>query len=228
MRRPRAVWLAAGTCLCIALPACGPRERVNARCEWTGDSGGALDLSRSEDWQHLVTDAQLAEDLAVRYADAAEARGIGRRERARCMGTLMATIRARHGVTEAGLQRARAHRDPTFDRAVLASFLVLFTIGGCLACGMVCRRYVADPRVVRVSAAALTTLAAGALAVPLSSQWITAWELVRVGNDHLSASRAAKMPAEPLEAIAIAGVVVFSITALLSERRARRSDPHGS
>lgn len=226
MRRPRTVRLVACVCACLSISACGARDRVNARCEWTGDSGAALDLSRAEDWQHLVVDAQLAEDLAIRYDDALEAHGIGGPMAARCRATLGAAIRARHGVTDADVQRARAHRNPAFDRAVLASFLVLFTIGGSLACRVVCRRYVDDPPVVRVAAAALTTLAAGALAVPLSSLWITTWELVRIGNDHL-ASRVAKMPAEPLAAIGVAAVLVFSLVALTSERQARRSDPVG-
>ena len=176
-----------------------------------------MDLSDAADWQHLVADAQLAEDLAIRYADAEEARGVSRGVRARCMGILLTTIRARHGVTDVDVQRARAQRSPAFDRAVLGSFVLLFAAAAWLACSLAARRFLSDPPIVRVAAAGLTALAAGGLAVPLSSLWIATWEMVRVGNDHLSASRAAKMPTEPLEAIGIAAVLVFSLAALRAE-----------
>lgn len=212
MRRWRAVWLGAGVCACLWLPACAPRDRVNARCEWTGDSAEALDLSRTGDWRHLVADAQLAEDLAIRYDDAEEARGNRDNVGARCLATLVATIGTRHGVTGADVHRARAHRDAEFDRAVLGSFVALFAVVVWLGCRIAWRRYVPDPPVVRIAAAALAALAASALAVPLSSLWIVTWEMVRVGNDHLSAARAAKPPTEPLEAIVMAGVLAFSLT----------------
>ncbi len=222
MRKPL-VWQRAAVCACLWLAACSARDRVNARCEWTGDTGAALDLSRTDDWQHLVADAQLAEDLAIRFDDAEEARGYRHNVGARCLTTLVATIRDRHGVTGADIQRARAYRDPRFDRAVRASFLALFGGALWLGCLWTFRRYVHEPPVVRAGAMAFVAFAASALAVPLSSLWIATWEMVRVGNDHLSGARAARLPEEPIEAVAITGLLVAFACALQSRRRARRS-----
>lgn len=198
----------------VLLASCGPRDRVNGRCEWNGDTGGVLNLSRPDDWRHLVADAQLAEDLAIRYDGVLEARGISGPQGARCLVSLVAAICARHGVTDADVQRARAHRNAGFDRAVVVSFLVLFGIAAALACRRLSSRYAQDGRAVRLGAAAIVSFAASALAVPLSSLWIVTWEMIRVGNDHLSAARAATPPAEPIAAIAGAGLIVFSIVAL--------------
>ena len=84
------------------------------------------------------------------------------------------------------------------------------------------RLTVASRCVSSMAAAALVALAASALAVPLSSLWIATWEMVRVGNDHLSAARAAKPPSEPLEAIVVAGVLAFSLTTVRAWHRAGR------
>lgn len=170
-----------------------------------------------------MADAQLAEDLAIRYDDAEEARGIGGPVGAHCLASLVTIIRVRHGVTEVDVKRARAHRNAGFDRAVLGSFVVLFTIATGFACRMTHRCYLTDPPGIRMGAAALVALAAGALAVPLSGLWIVTWELVRVGNDHLSAARAAKMPGEPVLAILMAAVLALSLVALGGERSARRA-----
>jgi hypothetical protein len=215
---PVVLWAA-----CVLLSACGPRDRINARCDWTGDAGGALHLSEQADWQHLVADAQLAEDLAIRYDDAEEARGIFGPVGAQCLTTLLTIIRTRHGVTEVDVARARAHRNAGFDRAVLGFFVVSFAMATGFGCRMAHRRYLADSPGVRIGAAALVALAAGVIALPLSGLWIVTWELVRVGNDHLSAARAAKMPGEPVQAILVAVVLGFSFAALGGERSARRA-----
>jgi hypothetical protein len=142
---------------------------------------------------------------------------------AQCLATLVTTIRLRHGVTEVDVKRARAQRNAGFDRAVLGFFVVLLAIATGFACRMTHRRYLTDPRGVRIGAAALVALAIGVLAVPLSSLWIVTWEMVRVGNDHLSGARAAKMPGEPVLAILVAAVLALSLAALDGERSARRA-----
>jgi hypothetical protein len=51
------------TCACGIAP-----ERVNTGCVWTSDAARPLDLTRRTDDDHLLTDAAVAEDLAIRYA----------------------------------------------------------------------------------------------------------------------------------------------------------------
>src|SRR5881397_3483428 len=51
-------------------PGCLDRGRVNKGCQWTGDSAFPIDWQNTAHRRHLIADAQLAEDLAIRYADA--------------------------------------------------------------------------------------------------------------------------------------------------------------
>src|SRR5258706_9480862 len=63
--------------LLVAVPGGIDRSRVNANCEWTGDSSFPIDQQNTAHQQHLVADAQLAEELAIRYADAEHKRLFG-------------------------------------------------------------------------------------------------------------------------------------------------------
>jgi hypothetical protein len=54
----------------VSCPGCIERDRVNANCEWKSDTSFPIDPQNPAHQQHLVKDAQLAEDLAIRYADA--------------------------------------------------------------------------------------------------------------------------------------------------------------
>jgi hypothetical protein len=51
-------------------PGCIDRTRVNKACEWTGDTAFVIDWDAPAHREHLTRDAQLAEDLAIRRADA--------------------------------------------------------------------------------------------------------------------------------------------------------------
>src|SRR5260221_9387988 len=54
----------------ITCPGCVDRGRANSRCDWTGDTAFRVNAADHAQWRHLVTHVQLAEELAVRYADA--------------------------------------------------------------------------------------------------------------------------------------------------------------
>ena len=57
--------------LCMACS----RERVNSDCQWTHDTTFRIDLTNRSHQTHLRHDADLMEDLAIRYADAHVGRG---------------------------------------------------------------------------------------------------------------------------------------------------------
>jgi hypothetical protein len=94
--------------------------RTKARCEWTGDTARRLDPAKPADWQHLVLDAQLAEELATRYADAENLRLHGVEAHGGliendavlrgCMSGMFAAIQNDHGVTADQIQTARKQR----------------------------------------------------------------------------------------------------------------------
>jgi hypothetical protein len=61
----------------VICPACIDHERDNSRCEWIGDTPFLLEPGNPAHQRHLVHDAQLAEGLAVRFADAEHKRLYG-------------------------------------------------------------------------------------------------------------------------------------------------------
>src|SRR5262245_58525591 len=124
---------------------CIDRGRLNQQCEWTNDSAFALDLARPADRRHLVADAQLAEGLAVKYADTEHRRRSGYGGHGglleyggvlrQCYGPLVDRIARDHRVSAAQIDAARRGRDPRFDVPVQLSFagfyaLVAYAIGG--------------------------------------------------------------------------------------------------
>jgi hypothetical protein len=52
----------------MSCPGCIDRNRVNTACKWTGDTAFPIDPQNRVHQQHLVADAQLAEELAIRLS----------------------------------------------------------------------------------------------------------------------------------------------------------------
>ena len=165
-------------------PGCIDRARVNTQCEWSG--GGSL-----------VADAQLAEELSIRYADAAFNRqygydghgGLEGSARKTCMAWLVAAIEREHGVTEADVAVARGQRNRIFDAAAALSFAPLFVLGATIAGGRLRRRFANDRGAVQSIAAALTAVAVSFLGLQVGQLWLSVWETLRVRNGHISVFR---------------------------------------
>jgi hypothetical protein len=128
----------------VRCPGCLDRSRLNENCNWTGDTAFPLDPSNPTHQQRLVHDAQLAEDLATRYADAEHLRLYGfnghggQIEHGRlvkeCATRLFATIENNHSVSGEQVQAARPVRNLAFDAGVWLSFLLLYFLAVVLAC----------------------------------------------------------------------------------------------
>ena len=146
--------------LIAALPGCIDRDRVNTNCEWMGDTRFPIDSRNAGHQDHLVRDAQLAEELATRYADAEHERRFGYgghgglidngRVHHDCLARLVAAIQTNHGVTSEQVRAARAHRDWRFDLAVAALFLPLYWYGATVVCRGLARRFGSDEPRVRI------------------------------------------------------------------------------
>src|SRR5262249_7433558 len=101
----------------ITCPGCIDRTRVNSACEWSGDTRFEIDPRTPAHQRHLVSDAQLAEELAIRHADSEfnrlygyEAHGgliDGGRGRNECMARPVRRIETAHSVTAEQGQRDR-------------------------------------------------------------------------------------------------------------------------
>ncbi len=221
MRLSRAAGLLVGLVVCagvvetyVMCPGCIDRTRVNARCEWTGAGT-------------VVADAQLAEELAIRYADGEFERRSGFNGhgglldgggvRSGCMARLVAIAAREHGVTTREVDAARGQRNATFDVAVAALFVPLYVGGALLVSRLISRRFASDAVGVRLAATALASGVAALVAMQLGQLWLGAWEMVRVGNGHLSGFRAATRThwtRHYVTAIAVGAVLLFWSTAL--------------
>jgi hypothetical protein len=197
--------------LCALSSACLPRDRLNSSCRWAGDVAGIA----SE--QHLAADVALAEELAIRFADTT--RGLRSRQfagtqvyadtRDECMTSLLATIGTAHGVAPASLRQMIGRRPRGFDAAVFVSFAMLYVAACVLGSRWLRRRFRSSAAPFTAAAVIVSSLLASLVALVLLELWGSAWEMLRLGNGHLS-YRAGREPwaQSGVEMFAI-GVVVF-------------------
>jgi hypothetical protein len=208
----------------ICASGCIDRARTNVRCEWTGDSVFALDPANPIDRKHLIADAQLAEELAVRHADSRMRHRPIENGRLlhECMANLVAVIERTHGVTAAQIDDARAQRDSRFDVSIMLSFGAIYVAGAAVVGRWLRRRFTDGSRLVRAMMIGAASIACSALGVQLGALWTGVWESVRIGNDHYGTFRAARVPmSQHLDIAFVAGIVLFWIAAALASRSAR-------
>ena len=175
--------------------ACTNRERLNRDCEWTHDVAFQVDLRDVAHQEHLRSDADLREDLAIRYADAHAGR-VARSEwveaRDGCMAKLATVMGDFHRVSEREIQEWTGRRNVIFDISVFLSFLVGFG----LASRSLMRRLFnawSFNGTLAILACAVTTLAVSVAGGGAGALWAGFWEVIRIGNEHLS-HRAGRVP----------------------------------
>jgi hypothetical protein len=237
MRSPIGPWLL----LVLVTAACIDRSRVNAACEWTSDSGFPIDPHNPAHRQHLVADAQLAEELAIRYADAEHLRRFGYEGhgglidrggvRNECMARLVSAIERNHAVTPDQIAAARGQRNRLFDAAVGLSFLPLYCGGAAIACLAMRRRFQSDHPRVRLAVTFLTSAAISFLGFQLLQLWSGLWEVGRVGNGHMSSFRAATHDVWSHQHVGVllaGGVLLFWLVAMLCDRIGPIDDGSGA
>jgi hypothetical protein len=207
-------------------PGCIDVSRVNNDCAWTGDSGGRLDLRLPRDAAHLAADAQLAEELAIRDADATFNRlygydghgGLEGHARNECMAQLVTVITGRHAVTDDDVAAARGWRNISFDAVAAVSFVPIYCAGAAFACGLLFRQgpreHVAPWRI----ALTLTAIATTFLGVQVGQLWLGVWEAIRVRNGHISVFRVASRTVwthHHVGVVLAGGIVAFAVVAAI-------------
>jgi len=146
---------------------CSRHPQPNSNCEWPQETAErTLNPSHPSQQRHLSDDAEFAEDLAIRYADARRGPRSGHfegmaeyvRTRDQCMTALFKVIGSCHGVTEEQVRRSLGHRRTSIDLAVMVSFMLLFGFGASFVTRRIVRRYPAEDG--WIEPVVMTTLAA--------------------------------------------------------------------
>jgi hypothetical protein len=216
----------------VRCPGCIPRDRINAGCEWTGDTKFTLDPRNSAHLAHLVEDAQLAEELGIRYADVEHGRRTGvehhgglldnGRVRNECLSRMFRAVEDNHGVTADQVRVARGQRNPVFDTAVALLFVPLYWLGAAAVCRRLYRRFSSNEGCARWVAAGLACMPVALLGGQCFRLWGAVWEVIRVGDGHMTSIRAASQTGWTKQyagADLIAGVLLFWLIALIWSRR---------
>jgi len=204
----------------LSVCSCLPQDRINTRCEWTNDSAGALDLSRDRERKHLELDANLAEDLGIRYGDtfrSTDGIEVEGQKRGECTRHLLALVASRHNVSEQAVESARGTRSTWIDIALI---YVPMAIAFAVAAGWTVRRIHRglddEPRWMILGALvfAVPILAGFGLMAGEQYEWLVEW--ARLRNAHLS-YRAFRMPITHHALAAwIAAMTLFAAVALLT------------
>lgn len=175
-------WLTIAALL-LSVGACIDASRVNASCAWSDAVSRPLDLTTSNDREHLRQDAQIAWELGVRYGDSIV--GVASLQssplRRACRETLRDSIVARHGVTKAQVREALLRRVLWVD--VLAVFLpmVLLTFFVTQFAAQFVRGVHGN-----FARALLFSAPAALIMAGLTQYWAMAIETLRLRNYHLS------------------------------------------
>jgi hypothetical protein len=221
------VWTTYTTC-----PGCVDRTRANSACEWTGDTTFAVDPTNVAHRRHLVADAHLAEELAVRHADGEFGRRFGvehhgglldgGRFRRACLDRMLHAVGQNHQVTPEQVANARAQRDLRFDVAVTLLFVPFYVLAAIGACRWVFRRFSPEERAARRVGLTALSLAVSLLGIQLLRLWAGVWETIRVGNGHIGtgirSAAAARWASEVFDEQLIVAIVLFWLIAFSCHR----------
>ena len=214
--------IAAFVLVLFCAAGCVRREGRNSDCRWPAETG-----EHPASAYHLSRDADLAEDLAIRYADVhywhtpywADYGAA----RDRCMGTLFEQIAKEHGVpverVSSSLGRDRAY----INLAVNLPFVLLYGFAAMAATRMIWRRYppAEDGWITGATMILLLSLAFAVAGTMIGRLWSGTAEVFRVGNGHLS-YRALRLPWLRHEtALFACMLILFWLAAIEVTRRMR-------
>lgn len=205
--------------LLLCIGGCVGHDRLNPDCAWTGDRARPLDLNTRADRDHLIDDAQLGEELAIRHADALFGRAFARpqpyaRARDACMARLFDDIARRHRVPAALVRESVERTRLDFAAAAFASFGLLFAFASRALVRVIIRRF-REERVLALAVIFVSSLVLGAAGVLAGDPWWGMSQDLRLGTTHAS-YRAFRSPwrRHPV-ALLVAGVaLVWLVTPL--------------
>jgi hypothetical protein len=160
----------------------------------------------------LRQQAEFAEDLAIRYADARRTSWLANRNQ--CMAKLFPIVGESHGVTVRQVWESVQHHPPAIDVAEMLSFAPIYACAAWLIAAFLSRRYPRSDEFWDWAAmSAYASLAVSFLGMLAGEAWCLTMENLRIGTGHLS-YRTARVPWGHYQfGIFLAGILLFWIVA---------------
>ena len=203
---------------------CVRRDGCNSDCKWPGETS-----NRPVSARHLSADAEFAEDLAIRYADAhfglrspnpSENYGA---ERDRCMESLFVEIGKEHGVPVEQVSGSLGQNRAYIDIVEVLPFALLYSLAAIVAAHMIWRRYAPaeDGWAPGITMALFASLALAAGSTMLGEVWNWFVETHRMGNKHMSYRADRLFWAKHRFELFAAAFVIFWVAEINAARRIR-------
>ena len=203
---------------------CVRRDGRNSDCKWPGETSNYPVSAR-----HLSADAEFAEDLAIRYADAhfglrspnpSEEYGA---ERDRCMGRLFDEIGKEHGVPVEQVSGSLGQNRAYIDLAEILPFALLYGLAAMVAARRILLRYAPDEGgwAPAITMALFASLALAAGSTMLGELWNWFVEGHRIGNNHMSYRADRLFWAKHRFELFAAALMIFWLAAIHAARRVR-------
>ena len=163
-------------------------------CEWVDEPARRLDPARRTDAQHLNHDALVAEEVAIRFADAQRGHRSGhykgpveyQHTRERCLSTLSETIAVRHGVGADDVIAAVGRRDAQFDAIYVLLFVLVYGLAANRVALRLAARFPSDERWPALIAGVAAAPFVGAAGAMIGALGASVAEMLRVRDTHLS------------------------------------------
>jgi hypothetical protein len=136
----------------------------------------------------LIEDVRIAEELAMRYADARyDSKASHGRLRSECEATLFSLVGQNHAVDLAAVEAARRQLDAqVWDLPVQLPLAAMFIISAVILVGKIRRRFPPDEAVPAVLATVFVSLVFAVVFQVLGHLWDGLIEMTRLGTAHLS------------------------------------------
>ena len=170
---------------------CVRRNGRNSDCTWPGEAP-----RQTATPAHLSADAEFAEDLAIRYADAHHglrtpnyvSGEVYDSERDRCMNFLFDRIAVQHGVPVERVSEALGRNRARIDAVVNLPFGLFYLLATWLGARLIWRKYppAENGWIPGAVIALFVALVMAGACVMLGELWSWFVETYRIGNGHMS------------------------------------------
>jgi hypothetical protein len=169
--------------LAVNLASCDSPAVVPTDCRWR-DTGATA----------LISDVKIAEDLAIRHADARGLTPGWRDARQQCEAVMFAAVADKHHVEISEIGRVRTELgNRSFDAAVHLPMLFVTLALSAVILSKLKARFAGDEPFAFALAAVFWSIFVAALVLLLGHVWSAVLEVLRIGNGHLS-YRATRIP----------------------------------